>query len=83
MAAGLPVICTEIGTGTSFVNVHGETGLVVPPRDPRALAEACAALLADAGWRRALGEKGRQRALAEFGLDTMVARVGAVYRELT
>ncbi|MCL6431686.1 MAG: glycosyltransferase [Anaerolineae bacterium] len=83
MAAGLPVICTEIGTGTSFVNVHGETGLVVPPRDPRALAEACAALLADEGWRRALGDKGRQRALAEFGLSTMVARVEAVYRELT
>ena len=83
MAAGLPVICTEIGTGTSFVNVHRETGLVVPPCDPHALAEACGALLADEGWRRALGEKGRQRALAEFALDTMVARVEAVYRELT
>ncbi|MDI7276287.1 MAG: glycosyltransferase [Anaerolineae bacterium] len=81
MAAGLPVVCTELGTGTSFVNLHGETGLVVPPRDPGALAEACAALLADSDRRRFLGDKGRQRALAEFTLQRMVERVEAVYAE--
>ncbi len=82
MAAGLPVICTELGTGTSFVNLHGETGLVVPPRDPHALAEACRSLLADADLRRRMGAQGRARALAEFTLERMVERVEAVYEEV-
>jgi rhamnosyl/mannosyltransferase len=81
MAAGKPVVCTEVGTGTTFVTFHGETGLAVPPRDPYALAQACQALLADAGWRRRLGAQGRERALAEFRLEVMVERVEAVYHE--
>ena len=40
MACGRPVVSTELSTGTSWVNRHGDTGLVVPPRDPRALAAA-------------------------------------------
>ncbi|HEU5087414.1 MAG TPA: glycosyltransferase, partial [Roseiflexaceae bacterium] len=40
MASGLPCVCTALGTGTSFVNLHGETGLVVPPGDAGALAQA-------------------------------------------
>ncbi|MCS6773466.1 MAG: glycosyltransferase, partial [Thermoflexales bacterium] len=44
MASGLPVISTEVGSATSWINQHGETGLVVPPRDPHALAEAVRAL---------------------------------------
>jgi glycosyltransferase involved in cell wall biosynthesis len=40
MACGLPVVCTELGTGTSYVNRHGVTGLVVPPNDAAALAAA-------------------------------------------
>ncbi len=82
MAAGLPVVCTELGTGTSFVNQHGETGLVVPPRDPQALAEACRTLLADAELRLRMGGQGRARALAEFSLERMVERVEAVYEEV-
>lgn len=39
MACGVPVITTEIGTGTSFYNIDGTTGSVIPPRDPNALAE--------------------------------------------
>ncbi len=81
MAAGLPVICTELGTGTSFVNLHGRTGLVVPPHDPAALAEACRTLLADPERRRALGAQGRERALGEFGVPKMVQRVEDVYEE--
>jgi len=81
MAAGVPVICTELGTGTSFVNRHGETGLVVAPRDPLALSAACRELLADAERRRRLGAQGRARALEEFGVDKMVERVEAVYTE--
>ena len=81
MAAGRPVISTELGTGTSFVNRHGETGLVVPPRDPQALAQACRELLADPERRRCLGAQARRRALSEFGLDRMVQRVEEVYAE--
>ena len=54
MAAGLPVVCTELGTGTSYVNLHGVTGLVVSPRDPDGLAAAINALLADPERREGL-----------------------------
>ena len=80
LAAGVPVISTELGTGTSFVNQHGETGLVVPPRDPGALAEACRELLGDEERRQRLGMQGRARALAEFGVERMVERVEEAYR---
>lgn len=81
MAAGTPVVSTEIGTGTSFVNRDGETGLVVPPRDPSALVGAVNQLLADPDRRQAMGERGRQRVLTELSLDLMVDRVIEVYRE--
>lgn len=44
---GKPMVCCEVGSGTSFVNSHGETGFVVPPESPQDLAEACNALLHD------------------------------------
>jgi glycosyltransferase involved in cell wall biosynthesis len=81
MACGKPVICTELGTGTSWVNIHGETGLVVPPRDPKALAEAISQLLADEALRIRLGEQGRQRAKG-FSQEAMIARVADLYEEL-
>lgn len=79
MAAGKPVVCTELGTGTSFVNVDGETGLVVPPRDPHALAAALARLLDDADLRARMGAAGRARVRQEFSLDKMATRVMRVY----
>ena len=79
MAAGKPVVCTELGTGTSFVNEDGRTGLVVAPRDPGALAEALNRLLSDSALRRRMGEAGRARAQAEFSEDVMVQRVIGVY----
>jgi len=82
MAAGTPVVSTEVGTGTSFVNRDGETGFVVPARDPQALAQAIRRLLDDADLRRAMGERGRQRVLSEFTVDLMVERVIQVYREV-
>src|SRR5260370_5646542 len=44
-ASGLPLVSTELGTGTSYVNCDGETGLVVPPKDANAIATACRLLL--------------------------------------
>jgi len=80
MAAGLPVISTELGTGTSFINVHGETGLVVPAGDARALADAIRTTLASPELRGRWGEAARQRALTEFTADVMAQRVLDVYR---
>ncbi len=80
MAAGKPVICTELGTGTSFVNIHEETGLVVPARDAHALAAAIHRLLADPALRVRMGNAGRARVQSEFTLEKMVERVLEVYQ---
>jgi rhamnosyl/mannosyltransferase len=73
MASGMPAVCTELGTGTTFVNRHGETGLVVPPGDPRALAGAIQRLLDDEALRRRLGAAGRERAYRLFSREAMVS----------
>jgi len=82
MASGLPVVCTELGTGTSFVNVHGQTGLVVPPADPPALAAAILKLLASEDLRRTIGRRGRERAIREFSAQTMVDRTITLYEKV-
>lgn len=82
MAAGVPLVSTELATGTSWVNRHGVTGLVVPPRDPAALAEAIASLLADPERCRRMGAAGRERARTELSLEAMVAGVERVYRRV-
>ncbi|KPL24121.1 MAG: glycosyl transferase family 1 [Anaerolineae bacterium SM23_84] len=82
MASGLPVVCTELGTGTSFVNVHGQTGLVVPPADPPALAAAILKLLASEDLRRTMGRRGRERASREFSAQTMVDRTITLYEKV-
>ncbi len=81
MASGLPVICTELGTGTSFVNRHGKTGLVVSPNDPAALAEAIVQILDNPDLARRMGEAGLARSAAEFSVDVMVRRTLDLYRE--
>jgi rhamnosyl/mannosyltransferase len=81
-AAGVPCVSTELHTGTSYVNLDGVTGLVVPPADPAALADACATLLADADLRRLYGAQARERAIAEFDIRRVAASVAAVYRSI-
>jgi glycosyltransferase involved in cell wall biosynthesis len=81
MAAGVAVISTELGTGTSWLNRHGETGLVVPPCDPVTLAAALRELLTDEERRRHLAEAAQTRAAA-FDLKHQVAQVLAVYEEV-
>lgn len=81
--SGIPSVCTDLGTGTTFVNVHGTTGLVVPPRDPRRLAEAVAHLLDDPGLRHRLGLAAQRRALAEFDVRGCARRWLALYRSVT
>lgn len=82
MAAGLPVVCTELGTGTTYVNLDGVTGLVAPPRDSEALAAAINALIDDPARRAKMGRAAQDRVAREFDLDVMVDRVLALYGDL-
>ena len=68
MAAGLPVVASAVG-GVPELVVDGETGVLVPPGDPDALAEALRRLLQDPELRRRLGAGGRERARDEFSLE--------------
>ncbi len=79
MAFGLPVVATAVGAIPEIV-ADGETGLLVPPRDPAALAAACAALLADPARARRMGEAGRARVAVQFGWDRAAARMLEVLR---
>jgi glycosyltransferase involved in cell wall biosynthesis len=72
MAAGVPVVSTNLPTGVPWVNQDGVTGLVVPPRDAGALAAALRRLLGDEGLRRSLGASGRRRAEALFSRDRTI-----------
>jgi len=82
MACGKPVVSTKLGTGVEFVNLDGTTGLNVPPKDPRALADAINRLLADEPLRRRLGEQARDRAWRTFRIEQNVETVLAVYERL-
>ena len=82
MACGKPVVSTELGTGTSYVNLDGETGFVVPPRDPEALAQAISRLLGDDQLRLEMGARARERATQEFSHEIMIDRVVNLYQSL-
>jgi len=82
MAAGLPVVATAVG-GVGEAVVDGETGLLVRPADPEALAAALATIVADPALRRRLGAAGRARAEARFDLEGWRSAHVALYlREL-
>ncbi|GHS88063.1 glycosyltransferase WbpZ [Synergistales bacterium] len=72
MASGLPVISTELGTGTSWVNENGRTGLVVPPGDPCALSEAIKYLAKHTEERKKMGASALVRAREAFDEKTML-----------
>jgi glycosyltransferase involved in cell wall biosynthesis len=77
MAAGTPCVATDVGDSALIV---GNTGRVVPPRDPPALAAALRGILAlSAGERRALGEQARGRVAEHYSLDAITARYSALY----
>lgn len=81
MAHGRPVVATGVG-GLRDLVVDGETGIVVPPRDPRALRSALEGLLADAELRSRLGAAGRERARTHFGWDRVTDATLAAYAEV-
>jgi glycosyltransferase involved in cell wall biosynthesis len=79
MAAGVPCIATDVGDAAAII---GDTGAIVPPRDPAALADAILAWLArGAGERAAAGAAARQRIVDRYSLASVVARYEALYAE--
>lgn len=80
MAVGTPPVVTDVG-GLAEVVADGEHGLVVPPRDPEALASSIRSLLGDPQLRRRLGRAARARA-ASFDIRASVRRAEAVYQRL-
>jgi glycosyltransferase involved in cell wall biosynthesis len=81
MLAALPVIASDVGSVREAV-VDGETGFLVPPEDPPALAQAILRLAEDGDLRRRLGEVGRSRALRDFSLDAMARAYEKLYCEV-
>lgn len=81
MARGKPVVASRVG-GIPEIVVHGETGILVPPADESALADAILLLSRDEDLRRRLGMAGRERYVSHFSVERMGAAVLELYREL-
>ena len=81
MAAGLPVVATKVG-GNPEVVEEGVTGLLVPSRDPSALADAVGTLLGNPDTAARFGTSGRKRVEAHFSLDRMIQDTQRLYFEL-
>ncbi|MES2758347.1 MAG: glycosyltransferase family 4 protein [Pseudomonadota bacterium] len=79
---GKPMISSEIGTGTSYINIHDETGLVVPPSDPQAFAAAMRALWDNPAMAQAMGQRAETRYQELFTAERMAASYLALYQEL-
>ena len=82
MAFGLPVVATRAG-GLPEVVEDGVTGILVPPGDSRALAEAISRLLRDPELRQRMGEAGRSTVMKEFTVERLISRTLAVYQSVT
>lgn len=78
MASGLPVIATAVGGNADLV-LHGQTGYIVPPADPQAMAHQLVALAANPEQARRMGQTGRQRVLNSFSMQAMVSTYQRVY----
>jgi glycosyltransferase involved in cell wall biosynthesis len=79
---GKPMISSEIGTGTTYINVDGQTGLVVPPSDPQSLGAAMRRLWEDPALAQQMGERAAERYRELFTSEQMAAGYTALYEEL-
>lgn len=83
MACGLPVVATAVGGAPDLIQ-SGENGLLLSPMpSPDEIAEALRPLLADAAWRRAMGQRARQTIVEQCAFEVVGERILALYRELT
>ncbi|UVE17955.1 glycosyltransferase family 4 protein [Pseudomonas sp. LS44] len=79
---GKPMISSEIGTGTSYINIHGETGLVVPPSDPQAFREAMRTLWDNPQLAAEMGRQAGLRYQRLFTIERMGKQTAELYAEL-
>jgi len=81
MACGLPVVATNV-TGTMNIVVEGLTGFLVSPQDKNALAQGIMTLVQNESMRILLGERGRERVVKHFSVETMVRSTELLYERL-
>lgn len=81
MACAKPIVATRVGGNAESV-VDGETGYIIPPRDPAAMAEALRKLLNDAALRARMGAAGRQRMEKLFSREALIRNMESLYLEL-
>jgi rhamnosyl/mannosyltransferase len=82
MLCGHPVISTELGTGTSWVNQHEQTGIVVPPGNPTELRAALDRMCRDHELREQFGDAARKRVIDMFTAETMCRSTVSLYEEV-
>jgi glycosyltransferase involved in cell wall biosynthesis len=80
LACGVPQVVTDVGGNAEAIGA--DTGVLVPPRDPAALADAVVALLGDPARRAAAAEASRRRHAEHFGISRMVAETVSVYESV-
>jgi len=81
MAAGLPVVTSDVG-GVKEAVIHGETGFLIPPGDCRGMAQAMYKLLINKELARSMGQAGRQRVRRFFDITVNYERTLKLYTEL-
>jgi len=81
MAASLPVVATSVG-GIPEIVKDKKTGLLVPPKDPEALARAILSLLQNKEEAEKMGIAGRKRVQEKFTIGTMIKKTEEVYKSL-
>ena len=78
MVSGLPIVATNVG-GTAEAVTHGAEGLLVPARNPQALADALRTLIRDSSLRAAFGRAAHARAIADFSMQRVIREIEATY----
>ena len=82
LASGLPIVTTEIWAGSSYYNEDEKTGFIVPPQDPKALADAIRKILSSPELHKTMSENARKRA-DKFAIEKMPERYEEVYLYLS
>lgn len=81
MASGLPVVATDVD-GNPEVVINNNTGYIVPPKNPKLLAEKIIKLLLNGETRRKMGQNSRERVEREFSFDKMISKYDTLYRSI-